>query len=653
MCGIAGFFHMSTAGRNYDWSDTLHKMGNAIAHRGPDSSGIWADESGGVGLAHRRLAILDLSAAGHQPMRSVSQRYVLVFNGEIYNHLDLRAALQEASKDSIDWRGHSDTETLLAGFDAWGIEETVKRAIGMFAFAVWDKDTRSLVLGRDRLGEKPLYYGWQRGSAGHVFLFGSELKALKAHPAFCSDIDRSALSIYMRHGYIPAPYSIYKGIQKLLPGSLLRIPQAAGDAVPAPYWDPAQVVGMNRQDPFDGTADEAVDGLHSLLRDSVAKQMLTDVPFGAFLSGGIDSTTIVGLMQEQCSRPVKTFTIGFQEQGFDEAESARLIAEHLGTEHYELYLTPGHALDVLPLMPELYDEPFADHTQLPNYLLSCMTREHVTVALSGDAGDELFGGYARYQVVDGLRQRNSRVPLGARRALASIARNLANDETPASAGRLLRGVLDQKKFVRLAGKMRNAASVFSASNPVDLYLRQVTQSIDPLELVVNGSSVLAPAFCENMPVDDFVHEMMAIDMMSYLPDDILAKVDRAAMGVSLETRVPLLDHRIVEFAWRLPLAYKIRDGQTKWPIRQILYKYVPRALVDRPKKGFSVPIGSWLRGPLRDWAENLLNESRLEREGFLNPVPIRRWWAEHLSGSADWQRPLWNVLMFQAWLEKQ
>ena len=646
MCGFAGFLERCAAFPESEWQTVLFSMVQAIAHRGPDDWGVWTDTNAGLALAHCRLSILDLSSAGHQPMISPSGRFVIVFNGEIYNHLDLRKELAVQA-----WRGHSDTETLLAGFDAWGVAGTTERAIGMFAFVAWDKNNRTLTLGRDRLGEKPLYYGWQ----GETFLFGSELKALKLHPAFRGEINRNALALLMRHNYIPAPYSIYHGIHKLLPGSLLTISQQNRNSQPQRYWDARQVVADGQAQPFTGSLDDAVDVLDDLLRDAVAKQMVADVPLGAFLSRGVDSSTIVALMQAQSSRPVKTFTIGFLEEGYNEAEHAKAVARHLGTDHTELYVTPKQAFDVIPRLPTLYDEPFSDSSQIPTFMVSQMTRQHVTVSLSGDAGDELFGGYNRYVLGQRLWDKVSRLPLSLRMAFARMITSVS----PQGWNRLLGPVQTLLPMglaqVNIGDKLHKGSEVMTAKTPTDLYYLLVSHWLQPANLVLSATEppTVLTAFGLQPQTDHFVHQMMALDMLTYLPDDILTKVDRAAMGVSLETRVPLLDHRVVEFTWSLPLGYKMRDGVGKWPLRQVLNKYVPKELIERPKMGFGIPIDCWLRGPLRDWAEDLLSESRLQQEGYFNPAPIRLKWAEHLSGKRNWQYHLWDVLMFQAWLGDQ
>ena len=631
----------------------LGRMGGAIAHRGPDDSGVWLDVHAGIGLSHRRLSILDLSPQGHQPMASTSGRYVIAFNGEIYNHHSLRKAL-EVADEAPAWRGHSDTETLLTGFDAWGIQGTLERAIGMFAFAVWDKQTRKLTLGRDRLGEKPLYYGWQGRGSDAVFLFGSELKALRAHPAFENTINRGALSLQLQHKYIPAPYSIYEGIAKLPPGSLLTLSLQQREPKVWAYWSGAQVAESGVAHVFTGSAEQAVDELEALLKDAVHQQMMADVPLGAFLSGGVDSSTIVALMQAQSSRPVKTFTIGFNEEGYNEAVYAKAVAKQLGTEHTELYVTAEQARSVIPRLPALYDEPFSDFSQIPTFLVSQLARQHVTVSLSGDAGDELFCGYNRYQMTGNLWPRIAYVPLPLRMLAARAMTSISPQSWNRLAGALAGFVPGSARFVNAGDKLHKGAGVLTSQSADAFYLHLVSDWHDPASVVIGGHEP-PTLLTGNVPalngLDNF-QRMMALDMLTYLPDDILTKVDRAAMGVSLETRVPFLDHRVVKFAWSLPHSMKLRDGQTKWALRQVLYRHVPKALIERPKMGFGVPIDSWLRGPLREWAEDLLSETRLKREGFFNPAPIRQKWAEHLSGQRNWRYHLWDVLMFQAWLKE-
>lgn len=648
MCGFAGY--LSTTIPNYA-DELLQSMGDTIAHRGPDDSGIWHDNEAGVGLAHRRLSIVDLSPAGHQPMLSGSGRYVIAFNGEIYNHLTLRAELDNGGY-APKWRGHSDTETLLASFDTWGIETTVKKSIGMFAFAVWDKQTRQLTLGRDRLGEKPLYYGWQGQGEKAVFLFGSELKALRAHPAFQNTIYRGALSLQLRHNYIPAPYSIYDGIAKLRQGCLLTVSLQQREPKEWSYWSALQVAESGTSNPFTGSAEQAIDELEVLLKDAIRQQMMADVPLGAFLSGGIDSSLVVALMQAQSAQPIKTFTIGFHEQGYNEAVHAKAIAQHLGTEHTELYVTAAQAMAVIPRLPGLYDEPFSDSSQIPTFLVSQLAKQHVTVSLSGDAGDELFCGYNRYVMTANLWHKVALLPLPLRRILAKGIMSVSPDNW----NRLSRffPVSNSTLPVNIGDKFHKGAGVLTSNTVNELYLHFITHWFDSASVVIDG--LLPTTLMNELPslegLQD-IQRMMAQDSMTYLPDDILVKVDRAAMGVSLESRVPFLDHRVVEFSWQLPQSMKLRDGQSKWALRQVLYRHVHKALIERPKMGFGVPIGDWLRHDLRDWTEALLDETRLRNEGFFHPAPIRKKWKEHLSGQRNWQYHLWDVLMFQLWLEQR
>ena len=656
MCGLAGFLVVGTWRSQEAASCVLERMANTIESRGPDDFGFWADDTG-VGLSHRRLSILDLSPAGHQPMACANYRYIIAFNGEIYNHLDLRAELAKIGADGTGvggWRGHSDTETLLAGFAAWGIKATVERCIGMFAFAVWDRKERVLTLGRDRLGEKPLYYGWQGQGDNSCFLFGSELKALKVHPAFTPEINRDALCLLMRHNYIPAPHSIYRSIYKLQPGSLLTVSLERREPVIESYWSLAEVAVAGNRSPLVSSPEAMVDQLEVLLKSAVRQQMMGDVPLGAFLSGGIDSSTVVALMQAQSDRPVKTFTIGFSEAGFNEAVHAKAVARHLGTDHSEMYVSPQQALDVIPRLAGLYCEPFADSSQIPTFLVSQLARQQVTVSLSGDAGDELFAGYNRYVLASKLWGGLSRLPLGVRLMAKSAIRSLSPDAWNTLLGPVQAFAPATLRQANIGDKLHKGADVLHAKSIDSLYLELVSHW-EPDGFVIDGQEPATSLHGIPLPLPglDAVQRMMALDAMTYLPDDILVKVDRAAMGVSLEGRVPFLDHRVVEFAWRVPQAMKLRDGVGKWILRQVLYRHVPKELVERPKMGFGVPIDTWLRGPLKDWAEALLDEGRLRREGFFNPAPIRTKWAEHLSGKRNWQYHLWDVLMFQAWLEAQ
>lgn len=652
MCGFTGFLAIKPLSDKREAVSILQRMADAITHRGPDATGYWSEAVGDatIALGHRRLSILELSAAGAQPMESSCGRYVIAFNGEVYNHLDLRRDL-DASVGPLPWRGHSDTETLLAGFSHWGIRATVQRCIGMFAFAVWDRAERVLTLGRDRLGEKPLYYGWQGQGGQASFLFGSDLLALKQHPAFAAQVDRNALCLYMRHNAIGAPHSIYQGIYKLPPGCLLTLPLGAQEPQVQTYWSLPEVAQQGVAQPFAGSDAEAVDALEALLKDAVRQQMVADVPLGAFLSGGIDSSTVVALMQAQSNRPVKTFTIGFNEDGYNEAVHAKAVAQHLGTDHTELYVTPQQALDVIPRLPGLYSEPFADSSQIPTFLVSQLARQHVTVALSGDAGDELFAGYTRYVLTRNLWDKISRLPGGLRKLGAAGIRSLSPSAWNAVLGPVQPLLPASLRQANVGDKLHKGAAVLNAASVDDLYLGLVTHW-EPEGLVLGGQEPLTHLRGNPLSLQglDPVQRMMALDAITYLPDDILVKTDRAAMGVSLEGRVPFLDHRVVEFAWALPLHMKLRDGVGKWALRQVLYRHVPQALIERPKMGFGVPIDSWLRGPLRDWAEDLLSEARLRRDGYLNPAPIRQKWEEHLSGQRNWQYHLWDILMFQGWL---
>jgi asparagine synthase (glutamine-hydrolysing) len=580
-------------------------------------------------------------------MASASGRYVIVFNGEIYNHLELRKKLA-----SFPWRGHSDTETLLEAIDVWGIKRTLEESVGMFAFAIWDQKERKLTLSRDRIGEKPLYYG----KIGKTLVFASELKALRAFPGFNASINRDALALLMRHNYIPAPWSIYEGIFKIIPGSFLTLASPDDQARPATYWSARHTALTGLANPFCGDEHEAVDELENLLKAAVRAQMISDVPLGAFLSGGFDSSLIVALMQAQSTQRVKTFTIGFHEEQYNEAVHAEAVARHLGTEHTELYVTPKECQAVIPKLPAIYDEPFADSSQIPTFLVSELTRRHVTVSLSGDGGDELFGGYPRYFRAMELYRHINRFSDALHRKLIKAVTFLP----PAAWDRLfvlLRPVLPSRlrNATRPGTKLHELAGTIGSDTLETLYLSLLSHWHDPTSIVLNSKE---PETVVNEPklwLDCKTQEyrMMYLDLITYLPDDILVKVDRAAMAVSLETRVPFLDHRVVEFSWRLPLAMKIRADQGKWALRQILYRYVPKKTVERPKMGFGVPIDQWLRGPLREWAESMLDENRLKQEGFFNPGPIRAKWTAHLTGQSNWQYLLWDVLMFQAWHEVQ
>ncbi|HEY6292914.1 MAG TPA: asparagine synthase (glutamine-hydrolyzing) [Terriglobia bacterium] len=650
MCGIAGFvqFRPSSA---VELEARARRMADQLIHRGPDDSGFWTDPLAGAGFGFRRLSILDLSPAGHQPMCSASGRYVIIFNGEVYNFGELRTELETLGHG---FRGHSDTEVMLEAIERWGLEPAVRRFVGMFAFALWDGRERALHLVRDRLGIKPLYYGFSQG----VLLFASELKAIRAHPDFAPGIDRDALTLLMRHGYIPTPYSIYRGIAKLPPGSTISFGTRAGDspslARPKFYWSLRQIAERGEREPLQGSDEEARAELDRLLRESVRLRMIADVPLGAFLSGGIDSSTVVALMQAESIRRVKTFTIGFEDRDYDEAAHARQVAAHLGTDHTELHLTPEETRAVIPRLPAMFDEPFADSSQIPTHLVSVLARRAVTVSLSGDGGDELFGGYTHYMRAPWVRRRLGWIPYPLRRALAAgLGWPDVSTYNRLTGGR--KQFLSEHSRPGTAGeKVHKLGQALAARGPWELHQHFSSHWKRPADLVVGGEepSTIFTDTSWRPALSDFSGHMMTTDALMYLPDDILTKVDRASMAVSLEARVPILDHRVVVFAARLPRRLKIRQGQGKWLLRQVLYRYVPPGLIERPKRGFAAPIGVWLRGPLRPWAETLLAEDRLRHEGYLRPEPVRAIWREHLAGDRNAQEQLWDVLMFQAWLEQ-
>ena len=647
MCGIAGF--IDVAGRSGDLHDTLGRMTSAIAHRGPDDEGQWVDDAAGVALGHRRLSIIDVSPTGHQPMMSASGRYVIVYNGEIYNHQEVRRTLDNADATPAVYRGRSDTEIILAAVETWGLRAALERFVGMFAFALWDRHDRVLHLVRDRLGEKPLYYGW----AGDTLLFASELKAMRAHPQWQGQIDEDAVALMMRYSYIPAPHCIYKGIFKLRAATVLslRSPYRRALASPVTYWSAKSVYEAAAADPFQGSDETATRELDTVLRRAVADQMIADVPVGAFLSSGIDSSLIVSLMQAQSHVPVRTFTIGSHDKAYNEAENAKRIARHLGTEHTELYVTAEDALAVIPTLPAIYDEPFADPSQIPTCLVSMLTRQHVTVSLSGDGGDELFCGYHRYLLLQQLWHRVGWMPAAVRRA---VARSLAQLAPAVDSLERLEPALPPvvRRFaVRFP---KRAQWLTSQSSPEALYRDCVSHwkapatprsdSAEPLSALTDPQQWAA--------LPGLLDRAMFIDLIGYLPDDILVKVDRATMSVGLESRAPFLDHRVVEFAARLPLTFKMRRGQSKWLLREVLRQYVPDALVEGPKRGFLIGFSQWLRGPLREWAEALLDETRLRADGFFDPALVRAKWTQYLSdASSPWNNDLWNILMFQSWLE--
>lgn len=638
MCGIAGFLDKRELSQSGKSEEILRRMGNAMFRRGPDDSGIWLGSQGRIGLSHRRLSVIDLSAAGHQPMASPNNRFVIAYNGEIYNHLDMRKALSDSGWKK-EWKGSSDTETLLHGFEHWGIEGTLHRTVGMFAMAVWDLEESVLYLARDRLGEKPLYYGWQ----GEAFLFGSQLKALRAHPDFHAEISRDALSLYLGYNYVPAPYSIFNGIFKLLPGHVARLSLEDASLETWPYWSAPQIMLAGAANRIECTADQAVDRLEAVLGQAVERCMISDVPIGAFLSGGIDSSTIVALMQKISDKPVRTFTIGYQDDAYSEAKDAKAIARHLGTVHTELYVTPENACDIIPSIPEYYDEPFADSSQIPTMLVSRLAGEQVTVALSGDGGDELFAGYNRYHLSDKHAGWIFALPAPIRQlvARALLARS------PEQLSRHL-GFLPMRS---VGDKLHKAAAAMMCNSPDELYRTFSTNWIKPQSVVIGSQqldTVIDMVYGQLQPLSP-IERMMALDALTYLPDDILAKVDRASMAVSLECRAPFLDHHVFDFAWRLPMDLKLRNGQAKWLLRQLAYRYIPSKMLDRPKMGFGFPVDIWLRGPLREWAEELLSEKRITEGGWFSFEVIQQCWQQHLDGDRNWAPQLWAILMFETW----
>jgi len=639
MCGIAGVLNLTNS-RGQLERDAI-AMADSLAYRGPDDHGMWADTDAGIALTHRRLSIVDLSPAGHQPMVSADGRFVITYNGEIYNFQELRPELEARG---VKFRGHSDTEVMLEAFAAYGVEATVKRLIGMFTIGVWDRRDRTLSLVRDRLGIKPLYWA----KFGKLFLFGSELKALRAYPGWSPSIDGSAVAAYVRHNCVPAPQSIYKGVRKLEPGTILTL-APEGEPRIERFWDARAVARAGLADPLRVDDNELTDRLEVLLQDAVRRRMVADVPVGAFLSGGIDSSTVTALMKAANCGPVRTYTIGFDLPGFDEAPHSAAVARHLGTDHTELTVTAKQALDVIPQLPDMYDEPFADSSQIPTHLVSAMTRRHVTVALSGDGGDELFGGYNRYQLTKGAWRSLFLMPLPMRRMLAGMLTAL-----PAGRWQQMFSALPGRVRPRQTGdKLHKLAAVLCAENDSDLYRRLVTHW-EPAQIMLSEVEQQGMLWDDQVEREfpGLLERMQFLDLVTYLPDDILTKVDRASMAVALEARVPLLDHRVVEFAWRIPRRTLMRDGISKWPLRQVLYRHVPRGLVERPKTGFAIPLGEWLRGPLRNWAEDLLSEKRLREGGLFSVAAVREAWREHLSGRDNWKYLIWDVLMFEAWRER-
>ena len=643
MCGIATLFEFETQSSASDLERAVSRMTDTMVHRGPDGSGIWVDADTGIALGHRRLAIVDLSPTGHQPMTSVCDRFVISYNGEIYNAIELRDDLEAKG---ARFRGHSDTEVLLEGCAHWGVRATAEKLIGMFAFCLWDRRDRTLWLVRDRVGIKPLY--WTMPSKNKL-IAASELRALRAHPDCPKGLDPNAIATFLQHNYIPDELCIYQGVNKLLPGHILRIGDRHREPQLESYWTMEAVVSNGRSTPFDGTDEEALDVLESMLSDAVERRMISHVPLGAFLSGGIDSSIVVALMQANSTRPIRTFSIGFEEEGYNEATHAMEVATHLHTDHTELYVSPSEAQAVIPKLPSLYDEPFSDSSQIPTYLVSAMTRDHVTVALSGDGGDELFAGYNRYFDARKFDKLKSLLP-GPMGAVASHCLRAV----PASVWDTLFGKRTSLGSPSTMGdRIGKLANVLHMDRD-QFYEHIMSHWVEADEIVPKGNAASTVFQSSELKtrIPNFTQRMQFIDSVTYLPGDILTKVDRASMGVSLEARVPLLDHRVVEFAWRLPNRLKIRNGDGKWLLRQLLYKHVPSHLVDRPKMGFGVPIDAWLRGPLKEWAEDMLSPDRLKRTGLVRSQPVQEKWHEHIAGKQNWHYLLWDILMLECWHEE-
>lgn len=648
MCGLTGIFAPTSDIAQNNLVLWTEAAADTLRHRGPDDGATWVDAHAGMALGHRRLSIIDLSPMGHQPMTSADGRFVIAYNGEIYNFRDLRSELED---NGFSFRGRSDTEVLLAVISRWGLMPAIERTNGMFAFALWDQKTQVLYLARDRLGQKPLYYGW----AGNALVFGSELKALRSYPGFSATIDDGAVALLLRHSAIPAPHTIYRDCWKLLPGTVLAIgpDDIAARALPepTPYWSATDTARAGLAAPLDLDDAGAVDALDGVLRNAVGTCMVSDVPLGAFLSGGIDSSTVVALMQAQSGRPVKTFTIGFTQDNYNEAIDAAAIAAHLGTDHTELYVTPGDAQSVIPRLPEFYDEPFADSSQIPTYLVSQLARQQVTVSLSGDGGDETFGGYNRYTWADNLKRTVGLVPLPLRRLARRFMEGIPPHRWDATYAMIAPVLPRDRRHAQFGDKLHKLAEIIDSASREEMYWRLVSQWKQPCQAIpgaIEPATLLSDRSAwPDLP--DFAQQIMLLDTMTYLPDDILVKLDRASMAVSLESRVPFLDHNVVEFAWRLPMHQKVRAGKGKWILRQVLERYVPSDLFERPKMGFGVPIGDWLRGDLREWAEDLLSEHRLKQGGLFQTDVVRTLWEQHLRGDRNWQYQLWPVLMFEAW----
>lgn len=648
MCGLSGYLSASNYLNESEQMHILKNMTDVLHHRGPDDSGYWIDNQEGFALGHRRLAIVDLTESGHQPMFSSDHSYVIAFNGEIYNHHQLRKNLSEEFPN-ISWRGTSDTETLLNCIQQWGVEKAINEAEGMFAFALWCMSSKELILARDRFGEKPLYYGWQGSGKQKTFIFSSELKSFKENPSFVKKISRNALNLFMRYNCVPSPFSIYEGVYKLDPGNLLKISRRHPEPKIKPYWSfEDSLFHDNSHGGLDETS--TIEILESMLKKVVSDQMISDVPLGAFLSGGVDSSAIVSLMQSQSMQKIKTFSIGFNEKEKNEAIYAKEIAKYLGTDHDELYVTPGMCLEVIPNLSSIYDEPFSDSSQIPTFIVSKLARSKVTVALSGDGGDEIFGGYNRYLIGANTWPYLEKIPLPIRNLIS----NMLIQVPPEKWNNIIKLLGLNSHLLNTGEKIHKAADALGSNSYKSLYSNLTSHWKDPDSIIINNEEpdkYLKKQFkgFENLSAAEM---MMATDAMTYLPNDILTKVDRAAMSVSLETRIPFLNHKLVEFTNSLPLDYKVRGKTSKWILRKLLERHVPNELINRPKAGFAIPLDKWLRGDLRDWGEDLLNRNRLRDDGFFNVEEVQKKWKEHQEGKRNWQYQLWDILVFQSWFRE-
>ena len=640
MCGFVGLLKNRICDSDIHY---LREMSRSIKHRGPDSSGLWSDNTN-IGISHQRLSIIDLTPSGYQPMISKSGRYVLAFNGEIYNHRFIKRELNSAFMN-IEWKGTSDTEILLTAIDKWGLYKSLNKITGMFAFSLWDKKEKLLYLARDRIGEKPIYYGWQKDT----FLFGSDIQGIKSHPSFENKIDSNSLSLMLRFNYVPSPNSIYKNLKKLEPGSFLQVSIVKRDIQKKNYWSAAKTANNNLSNLFSGSELEAIELLDINLSETVKNQMLSDAPIGGFLSGGIDSSIICSLMQKNSIEPINTFSIGFNEKTYDEAQYAKLISDYLGTNHHELYLSPQDAMKIIPELQMAYSEPFADVSQIPTMIISDLAKDYVKVALTGDGGDELFGGYNRYLITKRIWKKISMFG----KPIRSFIANFILSYGIRTIMKIEKLNFSEKYINNFSAKISKGLEVLDSDDIFDLYINITSNSRNPSKVLLGNSSKEKLYGVEKLNLQNFsdVEKMMIMDIVNYLPDDILVKLDRATMHYSIEARAPFLDHNIFEFAWSLPLNFKLNNSENKVVLRRLLSKYLPNELIHKPKRGFSVPIGIWLRGPLKNWAEHQLNQKRLNDEGFFNPKVILNLWKEHLEERFNHEKLLWSILMFQSWLE--